>query len=272
MTRSEHRRPPDERLSAYLDDELPRRERDELATALESSPELRAELQVVDDARRLVRSLPMLDPPEGALAAPTAARIRARPPAPRAAAAVAAIAAAWVLLLGYGAGTTAFEVIPPIGSLAERHAAAAEDGCPSSSADVELDGMGAALPMVMPEDMSPCMVDDGEILQVVYTDRAPTPHRMSVFVQPGTLDMDSRRDGLEPAVMNDEEALYVVRGGRSVVVFQRGDAVVTMVVDEGVEMMDEMMDAIPDQHADPSLLDRARGGARRFLDLVTPGL
>lgn len=267
MNRPEPRRRPDDRLSAYLDDELGPEERAQLATELESSTELRAELRLVDDARRLVRELPMIDPPEAAFVA----RTTGRRVAPRAGVAVLAIAAAWLLLLGYGAGTTAFEVIPPVGSLAERHAAASEANCESATGDVPMDEMDAALPMVMPDDMSPCVVDDGEILQVVYTDRAPTPHRMSVFVQPGTLDMDSRRDGLEPAVMNDEHALYAVRGGRSVVVFQRGDAVVTMVVDEGVEMMDEMMDAIPDQRDDPSLVDRARGGARRFLDLVTPG-
>ncbi len=259
-------RRPDDRLSGYLDDELTPAERHEVAAALDGSAELRAELRVVEEARSLVRSLPMVDPPGDVLAARTAAR----KPASRTAAAVLAIAAAWLLLLGYGAGTTAFEVIPPIGSLAERHAAASEAGC-DGSGDAHLDEMDAALPMVMPEDMSPCVVDAGEILQVVYTDRAPTPHRVSVFVQPGTLDMDSRRDGLEPAIMNDEDALYAVRGGRSVVVFQRGDAVVTMVADEGVEMTDEMMEAIPDQSDDPSLVDRARGGARRFLDLVTPG-
>ena len=261
---------PDDRLSAYLDEELEPFDLQQLSQELKESAQLRSELFLAGDARRLVRSLPMVDPEQDVLRLET----EKRRTAPKAMVGLLAIAAAWVLLLGLGAGTTAFEVVPPVGNLAEQHAAANvyEEGFEPVDIDEAMDSLDKELPTTMPAAMVRASANErGDTLQVVYVEESETPHRVSVFVQPGTLDMKSRRDGLEPAVMNGEDALYAVRGGSSVVVFQRGDSVVTMVADEGVAMMDEMMDMIPEQEKDPSLLDRARGGARRFLDLVTPG-
>jgi len=271
MTRTEPSWVPDDRLSAYLDEELESAERTALSRELTESAALRAELFLAGDARRLVRSLPMVDSPTDVLEEET----EKRKTAPKAAVGILAIAAAWLLLLGFGAGTTAFRVVPPVSSLAEQHAAANpyEIGFEPVEMDKAMGDMATELPSGMTGDMARSVAfGRGDILQVVYTDGAETPHRVSVFVQPGTLDMDNPPDELEPRSMNGEMSLYdVADDGRTIVVFQRGDAIVTMIADDGVAGMEEMMDAIPSQGGDASLLDRARGGVRRFLDLVTPG-
>ena len=98
----------DERLSAWLDDELAEDDRAMVAAALDADPDWRAALAELDETRTLVRSLAMQEPPAGFLAglleesiAPVVDldAVRKRRVARRVTAAAAGIAAAAAVLI-----------------------------------------------------------------------------------------------------------------------------------------------------------------------------
>jgi anti-sigma factor RsiW len=119
---------PDDRLSAYLDDELDAAERQAVESYVAASPEWRAELDEVAWVRDTLRSLPVHEAPpgfwEGALAPEMAqARARRRRGVPRiaglgaAAAAVAAVVTTAALLV-----PSPDRVTPKVPALADTHA------------------------------------------------------------------------------------------------------------------------------------------------------
>lgn len=252
---------PDDRLSAYLDEEMNDAERTELAGELRQSARMRAELYVAADARRLVRTLPMVEP----LASVLEIESERRRTAPKAAVGILAIAAAWLLILGFGAGTAALDVVPPVDDLLTRHAAAAELGDTSDRSEVE-----AFLPASLPGDMNmTTVVKDGSITQTVYTDG---DHSISLFHQRGSVNWSGLPDdGQMMSMPEGDSAWQTERSTGSVMVLQRGASVVTVVADPDMDMMDDISPMVQVDDDGSSVLDRARGGVRRFLDLVTPG-
>ncbi|NIS81371.1 MAG: hypothetical protein GTO14_14470, partial [Anaerolineales bacterium] len=90
-----------ERLSAYLDGALSRKEAARLEARLQDEPELRAALEELRETVWLLRSVPELKPPRRFALSPEMVGVRERPRAyPRLQLATALVAAAFVFVIG----------------------------------------------------------------------------------------------------------------------------------------------------------------------------
>lgn len=112
---------PGDLLSALLDGELARGEHRDVTAHLDGCEQCRADFEAITSARSALRSLPVLDPPEGLLPEPRLPRRLwwQRPVLAWAAAGAAALAVA----IGLVAGTTTPPEPMDLGDLAGQHTA-----------------------------------------------------------------------------------------------------------------------------------------------------
>ena len=111
-------------LSAYLDGELTPAEATEVRELLERSPEHRAELDRVEQARTWLRALPPVEPPEGFIEqAIAAANTPVAEPKKRkwGMLNLVATAAVWVAVLGFVNMSRSNDVSPDAANLAQTH-------------------------------------------------------------------------------------------------------------------------------------------------------
>lgn len=246
----------DDRLSAYLDDELTADERRSLDAELAADPVLADELGGIRRARELVRGLGPVEPPADFVFRPASsagdphtpdaevvsldARRRMRPW-------VLGVAAATVffLVLGFASGTRVADVVPPVDRLVDEHAAAAAsmpDAAPMPDDEADaMDDMGPDMPD-MPM-VATYTVAEG-ITQLVYE----TDHGyVSVFRQDGRLDPAGLPAGAATMDMPSGTATVVPAGpDTDVVVVERDDVVFTVVgTADDHDMVMTMADSVP---------------------------
>ena len=108
-------------LSAFLDGELDSRARSEAESHLAACPPCRTEFEAVSESSRLLRSLPVVEPPASVLAPSNVRRLR-----PRRARALVGAAAAAALIVGVGFGVSADRAVPlQLDEVVEQHVARA---------------------------------------------------------------------------------------------------------------------------------------------------
>ncbi len=283
----------DDRLSAYLDGELSPEEADALRAELDSSPELRAELARVDQARDWVRALPAVEIPADFEFVPAARPTVSSPPADEAepassaplapvvsldsrrwrrrAMSVVSAAAVFFLVLGFASGLPGVKIVPAVDGYIDRHAAASE-AMPAPA----VDDVYAAVDMDDMDDMDDMpdlgsVVDEpmmgayrsADVLHVLYGDESSV---VSVFREHGSLDVD----GLGPADrmdMDGGEAWHVRTDAAEVFVTERDGVVYTVVSSAAdVDMAMKMTDGLPDPPQ--SFWGRFGDGAGKLWDLV----
>ena len=228
----------DERLSAYLDGELDSAETAEIEALLASSEQARNELQVVTEARDMVRGLPLLTPPpdiermfrSGSPLAP----VRSVRPVHTRARAMDISAVATAAFLGVVLGTNGFSasVSPSIDSVVAAHTSA----LPNPAGLILSNGDAGDMPMpAEPAGMTLVHVDhQGNVRHAKYTDGV---QEVSVFAEPGRVDWDAMPPG-DRFELNGRPAWHGSSDGYDVVVLQRGRNVFTIVAEASEEMMD----------------------------------
>ena len=113
---------PGDRLSAFLDAELTGADRAVVAAHLEGCAGCRTELEAVQQGRRLLQGLPVLEPPARLFDLPGEV-VPLRPRRMRRMVAAAAVSA---LIVGVGFGATADRAVPlPLNEVVEQHVARA---------------------------------------------------------------------------------------------------------------------------------------------------
>lgn len=256
--------PDDDRLSAWLDGELPAQEAAELEARLAADGDLQDFVAGLASVRSTLRGLPPVDPPPGW--SPLLGSTR---PWYREAALVAAAAAT---ALGIGGGLAPGpSATPDLAAFVATHqatpAASIFEAGPSSTpttVDVGPSGLFPdRLDGYVPVAMGPH--DDG--MWARYVDGGRT---ISVFVQEGGL----RTGGLGPVErlrLDGGPVLLAERQQASVVIAERGDATYTMVGDamDDNEAM-AMAAALPEPAMSVSFLTRVRRGLSAAFDLLDP--
>jgi len=140
MTNPDHLSPRDlERLSAYLDGEIPKKEAENLEARLRTETDLRRALEGLRATAALLRALPEVSPPRDFALTPEMVGIERRRPYPVLRLATVLASMAFVALVGLDAITTA---LPLAGSMAPE--AALRDTAPQ-------EGMVAEAPLMAPE-------------------------------------------------------------------------------------------------------------------------
>lgn len=108
-------------LSAFLDGELDTQAQSDAEAHLAVCPSCRSELEAVSESSRLLRSLPVVEPPTFVLAASNVRRLR-----PRRVRALVGAAAAAALIVGVGFGVSADRAVPlQLDEVVEQHVARA---------------------------------------------------------------------------------------------------------------------------------------------------
>lgn len=256
----------DERVSAYLDDEMEPAQRAAFVDEMASSPELRAEVRSLGALRGALRELPEVEPPFDVVAEGrrrrrrAAARRRARPLV-----AVVAIAAAWMAVLAFGAGTALPRVVPALDDLVEAHAAAAT-GAPSGFAEMDMASMAGDTPRSLGHGMALSSVyARGDVVLYSYSDG---DHTVSVFTQEGVVDWDAMpADGEMAAMADDSKAWKKTMEGTEVMVVDSGATVLTVVADPGTAEMAEMAVEMTDAASGSGLAERIRRAAGDVVEL-----
>jgi len=90
---------------------------------------------------------------------------------------------------------------------------------------------------------------------------------LSVFRQPGRVDIDAMPEDAKEMEMGDDAAWMLKRDGRDVLVAQHDEMVFTVIADEHDSMMSTMEKQLPD--ASVSIDDRLRGAAMTVIDLFS---
>ncbi|MGI9623605.1 MAG: anti-sigma factor family protein [Acidimicrobiales bacterium] len=266
----------DERLCAYLDDELSPNDRDAVETELSSSARLRRELAELEATRSLVRGLPMLDLPAGVTQ-------RVRPAATgglasqtgsnrfgyrRIGVAIAAVAAAWLLILSVGVSLGSLPIVPEVDQLAVQHAAA-ESGDEMSFAEMDSESMMKKDAAIM-ADIGHGMGLDAVFQRddVVHARYSDGEHAVSVFHEPGEVDWDDLPASGEIEVLPTGKVWRSSMKGVEVLVVQRGDLVVTIVVDGDMDedMATAASEMVPQVDEDPSWWDRLKAAPGNIFD------
>lgn len=223
-------------LSAYLDDELTTAERDSVDGALTGSAELRRDLDELRATRTMLRGLPEVEPrrPLVPQSAPAAAAGGSRRPR-RLALSVLSVAAVWLVVLSIGVNLGSLPIVPDVDQLALQHASASSgemDFRPMTTE--EMAGDPAVLGDIGSGMVREGIFQSGDLVQVRYSDGS---HAVSVFHQPGELNLDDMPDSGEVEMMPTGPAWVTKMHGMDVLVTQRGDLIVTVVADSGVDHM-----------------------------------
>jgi hypothetical protein len=261
-------------LSGLLDGELGEAEAADARRHLERCAACRGELAAVDAARRAVRALPMLAPPPGLF------EVRRLPwwrgPA---VGTVAAAAAAWLVVLGLGAGPDPRTAPALAGLLAGHRSATASVGAPLAGAlavpVTTLGGppgtaAGPGGPWAAPAAMDggwvlAGSVDRGDAVQLVYTDGR---RDVSVFEQRGDLDWGGLPAGGRVVEVAGRRVWLADAGIHRVAVFEEDGIVVAVVADGPPEAAAATAGVVP-RPGRGSWTDRARRAAQGLVDLFS---
>jgi anti-sigma factor RsiW len=277
-----------DRLSALLDGEL---RPDEVAAArahLAGCATCAAELEAVDAARDVVRSMPLVEPPPGFLDGlvpplPPVVPLRRRN---RSAvlSAVASVAASLVVLaMGAGSVQSLFE--PSVPGAVDDHvatAAALDLGGPSlreTESPVTTEAPRAVEELPAPY-RAPLELDGGyrlveafgrgQVVHLVY-ERDGGRHALSVFEAPGRVDWDAVPDGGERL---EEAGVTAWIGdppgpGGHVVVLELDGLAATVVGDEGADEVLAAALSLPEPR-ELSMLQKLRQACAEALDGLSP--
>ena len=231
----------DERLSAYLDNELEPDERATFERVVAADAGLRSALAEIGHVRDSVRALGPVDPPFAFFEHMVSRRQRWRRVVAAGAAALS-VAAVVVLVLGLLSGTGAARVVPPLRDYLDQHAVAAADaearasGAQPPPPVAGFEAVELAVAQRSAPDMAPMRLMSAfrhdSVMQFVYDDSAMGP--LSLFVQSGRCACD-RFDGGEMMPMPGYGDAWHGSGtdGRSIVVREgrlAGAAVVFTVI------------------------------------------
>lgn len=254
-------------LSAYLDDELTATERVSVDSALSDSADLRRDLDELRATRTILRTLPEVVPrrslvPQSSPAVAVGGTRRAR----RLALSVLSVAAVWLVVLSIGVNLGSLPVVPDVDQLALQHASASSgemDFRPMTSE--QMAGDAAVLGDIGSGMVREGIFQSGDLVQVRYSDGS---HAVSVFHQPGELDLEDMPGSGEVEMMPTGPAWVMQMHGMDVLVTQRGDLIVTVVADSGVdhEMTITASTMVPEVEMDSSLWNRILDAPGNLLD------
>lgn len=259
----------DDRLSAYLDDELNATERAEVDTALNSNPGLQsilAELAAVKDllgnsliepstsgVERMLAAVENADEQPSAGSSPIVdLASRRRVPT------FAAVAASIVIIASVVGGVGGTASIPAIGDLVARHDAAAsilESGAEMAMDDDAMHEMMDDGP-AMPDSLDLTFADqDGSLVHAVF--ESPDGTLLSVFRQDGDADLaeiDDEMGAGEIVDMGGHEMWSTDMGDTHIAVVDGDGFMWTFVGDADADHMTNMMTDLPTRS--PSISDR----------------
>lgn len=267
--------PPDDghlgwRLSALLDGELGVTEEVVARRHLEACDHCQEEFVEVTAARRLVRGLGDVEPPEGYLDRVLRRVQGGGHPLRLGVVGLVSVAAIWIVILLIGVGVLLPEVAPPVDEFVAQHETAAVD--PDRLPEIEpvevLDPETASsldAPYVVPETFAGdyeqvVAYDKGAgVVQVLYRD---ADRQVSLFQQEGSLDWDALPDtGDEVEVDGRRAWVGAVQGAGDevdqVVVVQHGPVVYTLVGSEDAADSARLVEQLPEPRG-YSVPERAR--------------
>lgn len=192
------------------------------------------------ELRHLLRGLPEVDPPDGFF--DDLIRRRRRRALAVAAGGLAAAAVVGAVVVAQASGI-AGEASPPMGELADRHAAVLSADARSLRGGMDGDQLPA--PYQAPEVVGGmqrglAVHHDDDVVQVVY---AADGHYVSVFEDAGELDDDAMADGLTSADLDGVRAWWTDDGA---LVVRRDDVVYVIVGDVDPDAAEAMVDDLPD--------------------------
>ncbi|MFV1989342.1 MAG: hypothetical protein ACC652_01215 [Acidimicrobiales bacterium] len=251
-------------LSALLDGELSQDQESYLHERLVSDVALRLELRAASTMRKAVRSLPLVDVPQGTLERPdnvfwlSPARNR-RPSPRRLPAVVAAIAAVWVFVLVSVTPGPA-QAVPVVGSVNAHRASVAS----LASTPAVRPGAQSSFPQQIGDGLELRFVSrHGERVHLLYSSE---DKQVSIFQQPGTLAAEKLPPGGSWLLVDGVRAWTWDDADLRVVVFERDDTVFTFVsgyADERpAETMASNTSVLPENHSS-SWLARLSGATHR---------
>ena len=245
----------DDRLSAYLDNELDPAGRAEVEAARASDPELAAELAALASVRHRLRIDGLVDLPRGSQDRIVASVLSRS--APRRVPVFAAVAASLVIVVGVVGGLLGGlegrATLPAVNNFVARHEAVAAEPEPAVVDDRP------------PLDDMPIMGDEMEMMQASVADNVvhvlyEDSHGvyLSIFRSVGEPDMDGLADEIatgEVSAMNGHALWRATLGRVHVVVFDGDGYVWTLVSDTVYDAWSDMVADLPTYH--PSLGERA---------------
>ena len=223
-------------LSAYLDGELTPAEATEVRELLERSPEHRAELDRVEQARTWLRALPPVEPPEGFIeqAIAVANRPVAEPKKRKwGMLNLVATAAVWVAVLGFVNMSRSNDVSPDAANLAQTHTEASAGfggllgslgaGRPEQQAAPQAElGEPYWAPLTLPGDLGLRQVQISDnLVGLVYCNDADL---VMLYEEPGVLDPNAI-SGARPISAAGTEGWLLQTDTSRVVIVQRDDIV-----------------------------------------------
>lgn len=267
---------PGDLLSGLVDGELSPGEVAHVHAHLDGCPHCRAELGRTEAARRLVRELPLVEPPFGfyeRLQRPRA-RVARSVRGWGVAANVVATAAAWLVVLAVTSGVTPISASPPVDNLVARHTATAlplptdatfgTDEVPEPSpppADVDY-----PVPVRLGVFVLSSWAVDGTGLQARYTNGLQV---VSLFEQIGRLDWDELPATGERTEV-DGGSVWMAELDSAAVVLTERDGIVYALVGDRLATLSPLLGDLPEP-APPSLGDRLRAAGDRLVDAFSLG-
>ncbi|KAA0233179.1 MAG: hypothetical protein JJLCMIEE_02774 [Acidimicrobiales bacterium] len=278
MTGTDQRR---ELLSAYLDDQLEPAERREVEALLTQDADAEGELRELERVRRLLRVLPLVDPPRGFLEG-VVGRFRTGRYRLYTGVAVLATATAWLAVVLVAPGFESGPVAPDLDELAAQHASAAADpmsgdaavaGYTSSRSDA-IDEPLSAPPTMGGSDLMAVYEDPADdVVQLVYGDMEEHTVAFSLFAQAGSVDWEAMPADGETMTVADERAWHGARGTSDLMVVGGDDVVYTLVAIPGDEDPDEVTRHMTEMAAeempeplDPPVDDKMSDSLRGLLE------
>lgn len=291
---SAHDTDPSELLSAYLDDELTADERAVVEESFESSPQLRRELDELRATQTMLRALPLVEPvrapsqlADGGSAgnhpapaneteapgvdAPVVSLDRHRRRRTFVRAAIGAVAAALLVVVGVGATLDPMPITPSVEEFAAVHmgtngSAEAFDAMDGDTMDdpAVLTSLGDGLDRM-------AVYARNDLVRTVYSDGT---YEVSVFHEPGVVDWESLPADGEMIVDGPVKTWTGVRDETVVAITERGDLMVVIVADADMgtgDAMDKTMDAVemlPTVSVERGLWDRVGGAPGNLIDRI----
>ncbi len=266
-----------DRISAWLDNELSHNEARLLASEMAADPELAAEADLLAEVRDLVRSQAQITAPDEVFERVCAAvgadqtAVAERPPlggmrGRRRVPTFAAVAATLVIVAGVVGGVGGSTTLPAVGDLVARHsAAAAGDPMPPSDEGALHDAMTGGL-AAMPGgyEITQAWQDD-TLTHLVFA--GPDDSMVSVFRQAGNTDVDMVGDEMAEGEVGDVGGVSMWSGsvGDAHVAVLDGDGYLwTAVGDTDHDTMMVMMSDLPARRR--GVLERLRDAADAVVD------
>ena len=225
-----------DRLSAYVDGELERTEREAVEEHLGTCRSCRLDHARLVETRDLLRDLPEVRPPFGFFRRLLPRRLSWRQGLVTVTLAAIA-AAAFLATMALTGGLDSLRIRPDVEGHAERHAAMAEPDAADADADGRFEPMDAP-------DRTPLLVgtaslgptyeadgswwdDDGGVVHVVY--RAGSGELLSVFAEEGRVAWSRLPEDGRRVEVGSEPAWHADQAGLVVVVTEHADLVFTVV-------------------------------------------